>query len=66
LFCFFVVLVISHFIFDTTHPTLASPPRVVVASLHQLRPHSFSLIDNLIVLARGRIVFAGPRAECVP
>lgn len=42
--------------------TSASGPRIVVASLHQPSPALFSLLDEVLLLAKGRLVYAGTPA----
>lgn len=43
---------------------LASQGRAVVMSVHQPSAEAFELFDSLILLSRGRMIYAGAAAEC--
>lgn len=44
---------------------LADKGQTVVMTVHQPRSEIWDVVDNIILLARGAIVYAGPRSSCV-
>lgn len=44
---------------------LANQNRTVIATIHQPSQQTFDLFDTLLLLAKGRVIYFGPVAECV-
>ena len=44
---------------------LADKGYTVVVTVHQPRSEIWGMIDNIILLARGGVVYSGPRSECI-
>jgi ABC-type multidrug transport system ATPase subunit len=56
----------TSFLLLQTLSTLARRGRTVVVSIHAPRSDAFGLFDRICLLARGRVVYSGPRARCLP
>lgn len=49
-----------------TLSALARRGRTVILSIHAPRSDAFPLFDRLCLLSKGKVVYSGPRSECLP